>query len=77
MSCACGSKLPQGVHQRRLGGGGLILTLDDTRGASGNHGVGRYVRDDDPSATPVVVEDEVLIGANAVVIEGCRIGRGV
>ena len=26
------------------------------------------------SATPVVVEDEVLIGANAVVIEGCRIG---
>ena len=28
------------------------------------------------SATPVVVEDEVLIGANAVVIEGCRIGRG-
>ena len=28
------------------------------------------------SATPVVVEDDVLIGANAVVIEGCRIGRG-
>ena len=28
------------------------------------------------SATPVVVEDEVLIGANAVVIEGVRIGRG-
>ena len=27
------------------------------------------------SALPVVVEDEVLIGANAVVIEGCRIGR--
>ena len=27
------------------------------------------------SATPVVVEDEVLIGANAVVLEGCRIGR--
>lgn len=27
------------------------------------------------SATPVVVEDNVLIGANAVVIEGCRIGR--
>ncbi len=26
------------------------------------------------SATPVVVEDNVLIGANAVVIEGCRIG---
>lgn len=28
------------------------------------------------SATPVVVEDDVLIGANAVVIEGCRIGHG-
>ena len=26
------------------------------------------------SATPVIVEDDVLIGANAVVIEGCRIG---
>ena len=28
------------------------------------------------SAVPVVVEDDVLIGANAVVIEGVRIGRG-
>jgi len=28
------------------------------------------------SATPVIVEDDVLIGANAVVIEGCRIGKG-
>jgi len=28
------------------------------------------------SATPVVVEDDVLIGANAVVIEGVRIGGG-
>ena len=27
------------------------------------------------SATPVIVEDNVMIGANAVVIEGCRIGR--
>lgn len=27
------------------------------------------------SAKPVVVEDNVLIGANAVVIEGCRIGK--
>ena len=24
----------------------------------------------------VIVEDDVLIGANAVVIEGCRIGKG-
>lgn len=29
-----------------------------------------------PSATPVVVEDNVFIGANAVVIEGVRIGEG-
>lgn len=28
------------------------------------------------SALPVVVEDRVFIGANAVVIEGCRIGEG-
>jgi tetrahydrodipicolinate N-acetyltransferase len=29
-----------------------------------------------PSAAPVVVEDEVLIGANAVVLEGVRVGHG-
>lgn len=28
------------------------------------------------SATPVVVEDDVLIGANAVLIEGVRVGKG-
>lgn len=28
------------------------------------------------SATPVIIEDDVLIGANAVVIEGCRVGKG-
>ncbi len=28
------------------------------------------------SATPVIVEDDVLIGANAVVLEGIRIGKG-
>ena len=27
------------------------------------------------SATPVIVEDNVLIGANAVIIEGCRVGH--
>lgn len=29
-----------------------------------------------PSALPVVIEDEVLIGANAVVLEGTRVGKG-
>jgi len=29
-----------------------------------------------PSATPVIVEDNVLVGANAVVLEGVRIGKG-
>ena len=29
-----------------------------------------------PSATPVIVEDNVVIGANAVVLEGVRIGEG-
>ncbi len=29
-----------------------------------------------PSAQPVVIEDEVLIGANAVVLEGVTVGRG-
>ncbi|MDF9823695.1 tetrahydrodipicolinate N-acetyltransferase [Breznakia sp. PF5-3] len=28
------------------------------------------------SATPVIIEDDVVIGANAVVIEGVRIGKG-
>jgi 2,3,4,5-tetrahydropyridine-2,6-dicarboxylate N-acetyltransferase len=29
-----------------------------------------------PSASPVVIEDDVLIGANAVVLEGIRVKRG-
>ena len=29
-----------------------------------------------PSATPVVIEDEVLVGANAVILEGVRVGEG-
>lgn len=29
-----------------------------------------------PSAQPVVIEDDVLVGANAVVLEGVRIGKG-
>ena len=29
-----------------------------------------------PSATPVIVEDDVVIGANCVILEGIRIGKG-
>ena len=29
-----------------------------------------------PSAAPVVIENEVVIGANAVVLEGVRVGEG-
>ncbi|KRL03966.1 2,3,4,5-tetrahydropyridine-2,6-dicarboxylate N-acetyltransferase [Liquorilactobacillus oeni] len=29
-----------------------------------------------PSAKPVVIEDDVLLGANAVVLEGVRVGKG-
>ena len=29
-----------------------------------------------PSAKPVVIEDNVVIGANAVVLEGVRVGKG-
>ena len=37
---------------------------------------GRATVGEPASATPVVVEDGVLVGANAVVIEGVRIGAG-
>lgn len=29
-----------------------------------------------PSATPVIIEDDVVIGANAVVLEGIKVGKG-
>ncbi len=29
-----------------------------------------------PSKTPVIIEDDVLVGANAVVLEGVRVGKG-
>lgn len=29
-----------------------------------------------PSATPVIVEDHVVVGANAVLLEGVRVGKG-
>jgi len=29
-----------------------------------------------PSATPVIVEDNVMVGANAVILEGVKVGKG-
>ncbi|WCK54052.1 2,3,4,5-tetrahydropyridine-2,6-dicarboxylate N-acetyltransferase [Aneurinibacillus sp. Ricciae_BoGa-3] len=29
-----------------------------------------------PSATPVIIEDDVVVGANAVILEGVRVGKG-
>ncbi len=29
-----------------------------------------------PSARPVIIEDDVLVGANAVILEGVRVGKG-
>lgn len=29
-----------------------------------------------PSATPVIIEDDVLIGANSVILEGVKVGKG-
>ena len=57
---------------------GAVLGGRATVGARCHIGAGAVLAGviEPASATPVVVEDEVLIGANAVVIEGCRIGRG-
>ena len=56
---------------------GAVLGGRATVGARCHIGAGAVLAGviEPASATPVVVEDEVLIGANAVVIEGCRIGR--
>ncbi|MEG2256431.1 MAG: DapH/DapD/GlmU-related protein, partial [Cetobacterium sp.] len=29
-----------------------------------------------PSASPAIIEDDVLVGANAVILEGVKIGKG-
>jgi 2,3,4,5-tetrahydropyridine-2-carboxylate N-succinyltransferase len=29
-----------------------------------------------PSKSPVIIEDDVMIGANAVILEGVRVGKG-
>ncbi len=57
---------------------GVIMGGRATVGARCHIGAGAVLAGviEPPSATPVIVEDDVVIGANAVVIEGVRIGKG-
>lgn len=56
---------------------GAILGGRATVGARCHIGAGAVLAGvvEPASATPVIIEDEVLVGANAVVIEGVHIGR--
>ena len=57
---------------------GAVLGGRATVGARCHVGAGTVLAGvvEPASATPVVIEDDVLIGANAVVLEGVRVGRG-
>ena len=55
-----------------------VLGARATIGANCHIGAGTVVAGvlEPPSATPVIVEDDVLVGANCVLLEGVRIGKG-
>ncbi|TCO71463.1 2,3,4,5-tetrahydropyridine-2,6-dicarboxylate N-acetyltransferase [Marinisporobacter balticus] len=55
-----------------------VLGARATIGKNAHVGAGAVIAGvlEPPSATPVIIEDEVLIGANAVVLEGVRVGKG-
>lgn len=57
---------------------GVILGGRATVGNNCHIGAGAVLAGviEPPSADPVVIEDDVVIGANAVVIEGVRVGKG-
>ena len=57
---------------------GAILGARATVGKRAHIGAGAVLAGvlEPPSANPVIVEDHVLVGANAVVLEGVRIGEG-
>lgn len=57
---------------------GAVLGGRATVGARCHVGAGAVLAGviEPASATPVVIEDDVLIGANAVILEGVRVGRG-
>lgn len=55
-----------------------VLGARATIGKNAHIGAGAVIAGvlEPPSATPVIIEDGVLIGANAVVLEGVRVGAG-
>ncbi|WP_232698320.1 2,3,4,5-tetrahydropyridine-2,6-dicarboxylate N-acetyltransferase [Brevibacillus daliensis] len=57
---------------------GVIIGGRGTIGKNCHIGAGAVIAGviEPPSATPVIVEDNVLVGANAVILEGVRIGEG-
>lgn len=57
---------------------GAIIGGRGTIGKNCHIGAGAVVAGviEPPSATPVIIEDDVLVGANAVILEGVRIGQG-
>lgn len=65
-------------------GDGTMIDMNATIGGRGiigkncHVGAGAVIAGviEPPSATPVIVEDDVMIGANAVILEGVRIGKG-
>ncbi len=56
----------------------VVLGARATIGARCHIGAGAVIAGvlEPPSATPVIIEDDVLVGANAVVLEGVRVGQG-
>jgi tetrahydrodipicolinate N-acetyltransferase len=57
---------------------GVVVGGRGTIGKNCHIGAGSVIAGvvEPPSATPVIIEDDVLIGANAVVLEGVRVGKG-
>ncbi|SOB91933.1 2,3,4,5-tetrahydropyridine-2,6-dicarboxylate N-acetyltransferase [Ureibacillus xyleni] len=57
---------------------GVVLGGRATVGKNCHIGAGTVLAGviEPPSATPVIIEDDVVIGANAVVLEGVRVGKG-
>jgi tetrahydrodipicolinate N-acetyltransferase len=57
---------------------GAVLGGRATVGANCHIGAGTVLAGviEPPSAQPVIIEDDVVIGANAVVLEGIRVGQG-